>query len=303
MTQDKEKLIAELVNKGLDGDMDSVNACEDRIIRGKAKAMIAKVKKGTAERPPLPSAELESKSESKTFDSLSKDDMIAVLVNRGLDGDMDSVNACEDRIIRGKAKAMIAKVKKGTLERPENPLGMTTEQAEDKEENVVIESVEDPFEKIKKTIIEKFPNEIDEGSEAHYIYFKPDNWLEIAKWIQSEPSLLFNSLQCQMGIDMGEDILESRYNFHSMEHNHYLEIRIRVSRSDAKIPSVEQVWRIADWFERETYDMLGIEYTGHRDLRRILLPDDWEGWPLRKDYQEQETYHGIVVPKIKEGWD
>ena len=97
--------------------MDSVNACEDRIIRGKAKAMIAKVKKGTAERP-LPSAELESKSESKTFDSLSKDDMIAVLVNKGLDGDMDSVNACEDRIIRGKAKAMIAKVKKGTLERP-----------------------------------------------------------------------------------------------------------------------------------------------------------------------------------------
>ena len=186
---------------------------------------------------------------------------------------------------------------------PENPLGVTTEQAEDKEENVVIESVEDPFEKIKKTIIEKFPNEIDEGSEARYIYLKPDNWLEIAKWIQSEPSLLFNSLQCQMGIDMGEDILESRYNFHSMEHDHYLEIRIRVSRSDAKIPSVEQVWRIADWFERETYDMLGIEYTGHRDLRRILLPDDWEGWPLRKDYQEQETYHGIVVPKIKEGWD
>ena len=156
---------------------------------------------------------------------------------------------------------------------------------------------------MKKTIIEKFPNEIDEGSEARYIYLKPDNWLEIAKWIQSEPSLLFNSLQCQMGIDMGDDILESRYNFHSMEHDHYLEIRIRVSRSDAKIPSVEQVWRIADWFERETYDMLGIEYTGHRDLRRILLPDDWEGWPLRKDYQEQETYHGIVVPKIKEGWD
>ena len=303
MTQDTEKLIAELVNKGLDGDMDSVNACEDRIIRGKAKAMIAKVKKGTVERPPLPLAESESKSESKTFGSLSKDDMIAVLVNKGLDGDMDFVNACEDRIIRGKAKAMIAKVKKGTLERPENPLGTTNEQIEDKEENVVTEIIEDPFEKIKKTIIEKFPNEIDEGSEARFIYLKPDNWLEIAKWFQSEPSLLFDSLQCQMGIDMGEDILESRYNFHSMEHDHYLEIRIRVSRSDAKIPSVEQVWRIADWFERETYDMLGIEYTGHRDLRRILLPDDWEGWPLRKDYQEQETYHGIVVPKIKEGWD
>ena len=166
MTQDKEKLIAELVNKGLDGDMDSVNACEDRIIRGKAKAMIAKVKKGTIERTPLPATDLENNSESKTFDSLSKDDKIAVLVNKGLDGDMDSVNACEDRIIRGKAKAMIAKVKKGTLERPENPLGMTTEQAEDKEENIVIESVEDPFEKIKKTFIEKFPKEMKEEGKA-----------------------------------------------------------------------------------------------------------------------------------------
>ena len=67
MTQDKEKLIVELVNKGLDGDMDSVNACENRIIRGKAKAMIAKVKKGTAERPPVPLAESENNSESKTF--------------------------------------------------------------------------------------------------------------------------------------------------------------------------------------------------------------------------------------------
>ena len=233
-----------------------------------------------------------------------KEKLILELVNKGLDGDMDSVNSHDDKIIRAKAKAMIMKVKKGTVERPPMPEisnQVATDPISDNQDQAI--KIEDPFEKIKKTIIEKFPDEIDEGSEARYIYLKPDNWLEIAKWIQSDPSLLFDSLQCQMGIDMGEDILESRYNFHSMEHDHYVEIRIRVSRSDAKIPSVEQVWRIADWFERETYDMLGIKYTGHRDLRRILLPDDWEGWPLRKDYQEQETYHGIVVPKIKEGWD
>ena len=106
-----------------------------------------------------------------------------------------------------------------------------------------------------------------------------------------------------MGIDLGEGLLESRYNLHSMQHDHYTEIRIVVSIEDPKIPSVEEVWRIADWFERETYDMFGIQYTGHRDLRRILLPDDWEGWPLRKDYEVQDTYHGIVIPKIKEGWE
>ena len=304
MTQDKEKLIVELVNKGLDGDMDSVNNHEDKIVRAKAKAMIMKVKKGTVERPPMPEIASDQPAGTEQPKSLTKDETVSLLVNKGLDGDMDSVNNHEDKIVRAKAKAMIMKVKKGTVERPPMPEisnQVATDPISDNQDQAI--KIEDPFEKIKKAIIEKFPDEIDEGSEARYIYLKPDNWLEIAKWIQSEPSLLFDSLQCQMGIDMGEDILESRYNFHSMEHDHYVEIRIRVSRSDAKIPSVEQVWRIADWFERETYDMLGVEYTGHRDLRRILLPDDWEGWPLRKDYQEQETYHGIVVPKIKEGWD
>ena len=88
-----------------------------------------------------------------------------------------------------------------------------------------------------------------------------------------------------------------------MKHRNAIEIRIAVSRDIAQIPSIEQVWRIGDWFERETYDMYGIRFTGHRDLRRILLPEDWEGWPLRKDYEVQETYHGIMVPKVKEGWE
>ena len=88
-----------------------------------------------------------------------------------------------------------------------------------------------------------------------------------------------------------------------MKHLHSVEIRIKVSIENPNIPSVESLWRVADWFERETYDMFGINFTGHRDLRRILLPEDWEGWPLRKNYEEQETYHGIVVPKVKEGWE
>ena len=107
----------------------------------------------------------------------------------------------------------------------------------------------------------------------------------------------------QYGYGFGRGSLESRYNLHSMKHLHKIEVRIKVTNDKPNIPSVEQVWRVADWFERETYDMFGINFIGHRDLRRILLPEDWEGWPLRKDYQEQETYHGIVVPKVKEGWE
>ena len=122
MTDNKETLIAVLVNKGLDGDMDAVNACEDRIVRGKAKALIAKVKKGTAERPSVPQSFAPASAPGPLdVNSLSKEDMVSYLVNKGLDGDMDAVNACEDRIVRGKAKAMIAKVKKGTAERPSVP--------------------------------------------------------------------------------------------------------------------------------------------------------------------------------------
>ena len=124
--------------------------------------------------------------------------------------------------------------------------------------------------------------------------------------IRDSPKLSFDQLECITGTDTGEDgPLQTHYNLHSMEHRHKIEIVISHKRENPKVASIEKLWRIGDWFERETYDMFGIEYIGHRDLRRILCPDDWEGWPLRKDYEAQESFHGIVVPKIKEeeGWE
>ena len=271
--------------------------------------MIMKVKKGTVERPPKPEVSNASDQDAPIASSapkdLSKEDMIALLVNQGLDGDMDAVNACEDKIIRAKAKAMIMKVKKGTVERPPKPeiptLDTSTDSVDPRDDSTI--ETENITEKVKKLLTENFPESLDDRSTDQYIQISPDLWYEIAEWLKKDPDLNFDSLQCQMGIDIGDDMLESRYNLHSMEYNHCIEVRISIPRANAKVPSVEKIWRIADWFERETYDMLGIEFTGHRDLRRILLPEDWEGWPLRKDYQVQETYHGIVVPKMKEGWE
>jgi NADH-quinone oxidoreductase subunit C len=100
-----------------------------------------------------------------------------------------------------------------------------------------------------------------------------------------------------------EDNLEVRYNLHSMIHKHTVEIRIETDRKKPIIPSVEQIWRIADWFEREVYDMYGVHFKGHRDLRRMLLPEDWKGWPLRKDYETPNKYNGMRVPKVRKGWD
>ena len=156
---------------------------------------------------------------------------------------------------------------------------------------------------IKETLDREFPGSVIDNEELaeSQIELKPDQWLEIATYLKNDPGLSFDQLECVTGIDTGEDgPLQSRYNLHSMEHRHKIEVVISLDRNNPKVASIEQVWRVSDWFERETYDMFGIIYEGHRDLRRILCPEDWEGWPLRKDYEAQETYHGIVVPKIKE---
>ena len=228
--------------------------------------------------------------------SEDKEKIISEAVEKALQGDMDAINNIEDRITRSKAKAALVKAKRTRK----------TEEASSEESEVSESKVEEKLnfsQNVCKKIAEKFPESIDKEQNKDWIQLKPENWLEIAKWLKSNESLYFDSLQCNTGLDLGEGILESRYNLHSMKHLHKIEIRIKVSVEKPDIPSVEEVWRVADWFERETYDMFGINFIGHRDLRRILLPDDWEGWPLRKDYEEQETYHGIVVPKVKEGWE
>ena len=229
--------------------------------------------------------------------SEDKEKIISEAVEKALQGDMDAINNIEDRVTRSKAKAALVKAKRAKV---------VSDEYSTKEDNASESKVEEKInfnQTLCKKISEKFSDSIDGDPNNDWIQLKPENWLKIAKWLKSDEELSFDSLQCNTGMDLGEGVLESRYNLHSMKHLHKVEIRIKVSAEKPDIPSVEQVWRVADWFERETYDMFGINFIGHRDLRRILLPDDWEGWPLRKDYQEQETYHGIVVPKVKEGWE
>tara|TARA_Y100000758_G_scaffold302976_1_gene272441 strand:- start:2228 stop:2920 length:693 start_codon:yes stop_codon:yes gene_type:complete len=229
--------------------------------------------------------------------SEDKEKIISEAVEKALQGEMDTINNIEDRVTRSKAKAALVKAKRAKAVNDEDSI---------KEDNTSESKVEEKInfsQTVCQKISEKFPESIDAEQNDDWIQLKPENWLKVAKWLKSDEKLYFDSLQCNTGIDLGEGVLESRYNLHSMKHLHKVEIRIKVSAEKPDIPSVEQVWRVADWFERETYDMFGINFIGHRDLRRILLPDDWEGWPLRKDYEEQETYHGIVVPKVKEGWE
>ena len=92
------------------------------------------------------------------------------------------------------------------------------------------------------------------------------------------------------------------YNFHSNKYNHSVEIRVLVT-DEEEVPSLANIWKTADWHEREAYDMMGIKFYGHPDLKRILLPEDWEGFPLRKDYKVADYYHGVPIPKDKSYWE
>ena len=123
----REDQVAYLVNKALDGDMDAVNNFQDKVIRGKTKAMMVKIKRGSVERPAMPNVGAETTSGMQTgqssggFESLSREDQVAYLVNKALDGDMDAVNNFQDKVIRAKAKAMMVKIKRGSVERPAMP--------------------------------------------------------------------------------------------------------------------------------------------------------------------------------------
>ena len=112
----------------------------------------------------------------------------------------------------------------------------------------------------------------------------------VCVYLNEMSDLAFDSLMCLSGVDRGENF-EVVYHLFSMTHLHKVTLKVQTPRTDPKIPTVATLWRTADWHEREVYDLFGIVFLDHPDLRRILMPDDWEGYPLRKDY----TKEGMVL--------
>lgn len=116
--------------------------------------------------------------------------------------------------------------------------------------------------------------------------------------LQSDERTYFDHLSCITGIDNGveEGTYEVIYHLFSITQKLSIVLKVITQRNDkASIQSLTPLWGTANWHEREVYDLLGIHFEGHPDLRRILLPANWEGHPLRKDYKAQDYYHGITV--------
>jgi NADH-quinone oxidoreductase subunit C len=137
----------------------------------------------------------------------------------------------------------------------------------------------------------------------------------LARLLRDDPALRFDSLMCLSGIDLSavapavaakagapkpvvpEPTIACVYHLHSLTHLHRLTVKVLVDRHAATVPSVEQVWPVAGYFEREVFDLFGVDFPGHHRLERIMCPDDWIGHAGRRDYVYPQTYNGIALKR------
>jgi NADH-quinone oxidoreductase subunit C len=112
----------------------------------------------------------------------------------------------------------------------------------------------------------------------------PERIVSVCGFLKHDQGFVRLSSVTAVDRDPSEPRFEVVYHLHSIEHNERVRLKCRVSGENPEIDSVTSVWRSADWYEREVFDLFGIRFAGHPDLRRIMLPEDWEGHPLRKDY-------------------
>jgi NADH-quinone oxidoreductase subunit C len=151
----------------------------------------------------------------------------------------------------------------------------------------------EPQEQDKGSVVSKL-REWDAKAVAEVIEFKGEttvvvpreHLLRAAEYLASEPSLKFTFLSDITAVDRFplEPRFEVNYQLLSIDNAKRLRLKVRLAGNDAVLPSVTPLWPTANWHERESFDLMGIRFEGHPDLTRILMPDEWEGYPLRKDY-------------------
>ena len=125
----------------------------------------------------------------------------------------------------------------------------------------------------------------DEAVEWLNISIEPSEWPDFAYKLRHTPGLDFDFLFCVTGVDW-KTHLGMVYHLTSTIHRHNIVVKSKLNRENPEIETVSNIWRTAEFHEREAYDLFGVKFISHPDLRRLFLTDDWKGWPLRKDYED-----------------
>jgi NADH-quinone oxidoreductase subunit C len=157
-------------------------------------------------------------------------------------------------------------------------------------------------------LLERFPG-IVTGAPAgpggdDVVFVHKDRIVEVCRFLKDEPAMGFNAAPYVTAVDyLGQEPrFEVVYNLLSTRHGWRVRLRVKVPEGDASLPSVTGVWRGADWFERYCFDMYGIGFTGHPDLRRLFMYDEFVGHPLRKDYPLRGRQPLVEERDVPEGF-
>ena len=131
-----------------------------------------------------------------------------------------------------------------------------------------------------------------------YCSVDPEAIEEITRFLRDDSQLKFEVLSDLTALDWPkEEKIQVVYHLYSYSNKSQIVLKADLPRDNPKVPTLEGVWKVANWFEREVFDLFGVIFEGHSDLRRIMLPEDWIGYPLRKDYVEEEEYDGISTQR------
>ncbi|MEW6057432.1 MAG: NADH-quinone oxidoreductase subunit C [Bdellovibrionota bacterium] len=136
------------------------------------------------------------------------------------------------------------------------------------------------------------PIEDQNGGKFISIGVERDSLKKVLEFCAADSSLRFDFLENMIGIDAGQE-LQIIYRLVSLSLVHTLNLKVSVDRHSPKMPSAHETWKAAIYYELEIAEMLGISFQGHPEPRKLLLPEDWQGFPLRKDYTFPEEYHSI----------
>jgi NADH-quinone oxidoreductase subunit C len=154
-------------------------------------------------------------------------------------------------------------------------------------------------EEILELVITQFLGEeifFEEGAGDPPCVVPAEKLAEIARFLREEENTNLDYLVSVAGFDTGEK-LGVTYIMTSIGKGHLFNVKVYLPRDDPHIESVSAIWPAAVWYEREIYDLYGIRFDNHPDLRRLLMPEDWTGHPLRKDYVQPPEYHGIPTSR------